>query len=112
MMRDIRPLPLLVSNKFCNSESTWICFDNFPNLFQFYQLKIRCKRNLLRIQQVHVLCTVWAKIAMPPYFFVDFVWVFFCLVFAMPLCASVYMCLVVTCWERADLLALVCGVLL
>ena len=30
---------------------------------------------------------------------------FFCLVFAMPLCASVYMCLVVTCWERADLLA-------
>ena len=23
----------------------------------------------------------------------------FCLVFAMPLCASVYMCLVVTCWE-------------
>ena len=24
------------------------------------------------------------------------------------LCASVYLCLVVTCWERADLLALVC----
>ena len=34
----------------------------------------------------------------------------FCLVFAMPLCASFYMCLVVTCWESADLLALVCGV--
>ena len=32
------------------------------------------------------------------------------LVFAIPLCASVYMCFVVTCWERADLLALVCGV--
>ena len=32
----------------------------------------------------------------------------FCLVFAM----SVYMCFVVTCWERADLLALVFGVLL
>ena len=31
----------------------------------------------------------------------------FCLVFAMSLCASVYMCFVVTCWERADLLALV-----
>ena len=30
----------------------------------------------------------------------------------MSLCASVYMCFVVTCWERADLLALVCGVLL
>ena len=24
---------------------------------------------------------------------------FFCLVFAMPLCASVYMCLVVACWK-------------
>ena len=36
---------------------------------------------------------------------------FFCLVFAMPLYASVYMCLVFTCWGRADLLALVCGVL-
>ena len=35
---------------------------------------------------------------------------FFCLVFAMPLCASVQICLVVTCWERADLLALVYGV--
>ena len=34
----------------------------------------------------------------------------FCLVFAMSLCASVYMCFVVTCLERADLLALVCGV--
>ena len=34
----------------------------------------------------------------------------FCLVFAMSLYASVYMCVVVTCGERADLLALVCGV--
>ena len=34
----------------------------------------------------------------------------FCLVFAMSLCASVYMCFMVTCWERADLLTLVCGV--
>ena len=34
----------------------------------------------------------------------------FCLVFTMSLCASVYMCFLVTCWERADLLALVCGV--
>ena len=32
---------------------------------------------------------------------------FFCHVFAVSLCASAYMCLVVTCWERADLLALV-----
>ena len=34
----------------------------------------------------------------------------FCLVFVMPLYASVDVCLVVTCWERADLLALVFGV--
>ena len=34
----------------------------------------------------------------------------FYLVFAMSLWASVCMYLVVTCWERADLLALVCGV--
>ena len=31
-------------------------------------------------------------------------------VFALCLCASVHMCFVVTCWKRADLLALVCGV--
>ena len=35
---------------------------------------------------------------------------FFCLVFAMPLYASVYMCLLVICWESADPLAVVCGV--
>ena len=35
---------------------------------------------------------------------------FFFLVFVKPLSVSVYFCLVVTCWERADLLALVCGV--
>ena len=35
---------------------------------------------------------------------------FFCLVFAISLCVSVYMCFVVTCWERADLLALFFGV--
>ena len=34
----------------------------------------------------------------------------FCLVFAMSLYASIYMCFVVTCWKMADLLALVCGV--
>ena len=35
---------------------------------------------------------------------------FFCLVYVIPLCVPVYVCLVVTCWERADLLALVNGV--
>ena len=33
-----------------------------------------------------------------------------CLVFAMSLCASVYVCFVVTCLERTDLLALVFGI--
>ena len=35
---------------------------------------------------------------------------FFCLVFVMPLSASVYLCLVVTYWERASLSALDCGI--
>ena len=35
---------------------------------------------------------------------------FFYLVFVMRLCASVYLGPVDSCWERADLLALVCGV--
>ena len=34
----------------------------------------------------------------------------FCLVFVMSLCTSSNMCFVVTCSERTDLLALVCGV--
>ena len=34
----------------------------------------------------------------------------FCLVFAVFVRFCLYMCFVVTCWERADLLALVCGV--
>ena len=40
----------------------------------------------------------------------DLLCFFFCLVIAIHFCASVYMCLVVTCWERADVLALVYGV--
>ena len=42
----------------------------------------------------------------------DLLCFFFCLVFAMSLCASVNMCFVVICSVRADLLALVCGDLL
>ena len=36
------------------------------------------------------------------YFFCG-TFIIFCLVFAMPLCVSVYMCLVVICWENAEL---------
>ena len=35
---------------------------------------------------------------------------FFSVLCMLSLCASVYMCFGVTCWERADLLALVCCV--
>ena len=41
---------------------------------------------------------------------VSIFYVFFCLVFVMHVCASVNLCLVVNYWERADLLADVCGV--
>ena len=47
-----------------------------------------------------------------PFFFL-LLWIFYVFVLSCVcyvLCASVYMCFVVTCWERADLLALVCGV--
>ena len=40
-------------------------------------------------------------------------WIFYVFVLSCVcyvLCVSVYMCFVVTCWERADLLAFVCGV--
>ena len=40
-------------------------------------------------------------------------WIFYVFVLSCVcyvLCPSVYMCFLVTCWERADLLALVCGV--
>ena len=77
------------------------------------------KRVLVRIR---IKCDVGAEktgLSPPVKYFTDrskavlLLWIFLyfsCLVFAMPLCASFYMCLVVTCWERADHLALVCGV--
>ena len=51
-------------------------------------------------------------LTVPRRYFFGGSFMFFCLVFVMPLCVSVYSCLVVTCWERADHLALICGVLL
>ena len=54
-------------------------------------------------------CLDFLKIFCGATFFCGTFIVFFCLVFAVPLCASVYMCFVVTCWERTDLFALVCG---
>ena len=48
-----------------------------------------------------------------PFYTDGLLWIFYVFVLSCVcyvLCASVYMCFVVTCWERADLLALVCGV--
>ena len=59
---------------------------------------------MLRLQCYSVLSTIAQVLR-----FCGFFMFLVCLVFAMSLCASVYMCFVVTCWERADLLALVCG---
>ena len=58
---------------------------------------------ILDVPKVVILNTHYCQHAPIPGFL-------FCLVFAMSWCASVYMCFVVICWERADLLALVCGV--
>ena len=56
------------------------------------------------------MCFLYEESFPRRFFFCGYVMFLFCLVFAMFLSASVYMCFVVTCWERADLLALVCGV--
>ena len=54
-----------------------------------------------------IICVISVLLLLLGIFFII---IFFFLVFAISLCTSVYMCLVVTWWERADLLALVCGV--
>ena len=53
----------------------------------------------------------WAFAGCTYHIFVDHSCYFWC-VFIMLMYASFYCCLVVTCWERTDLLALVCDVLL
>ena len=68
-------------------------------------LYLYTERNRFKPSSKNILLTVPRR-----YFFCESFMFLFCLVFAMSLCASVYMCFVVTCWKRADLLALVCGV--
>ena len=62
---------------------------------------------------------IWLGLSPPVKYFTDrskavlLLWIFYVFVLSCVcyvLCASVYMCFLVTCWERADLLALVCGV--
>ena len=65
----------------------------------------------LRLRDFAVVPLMPTHVTVPRrYFFCGSFMFLFCLVFAMSFCASVYMCFAVTCWERADLLALVCGV--
>ena len=61
----------------------------------------------------------WAGLSPPVKYFTDrskavlLLWIFCVFVLSCVcyvLCASVYVCFVVTCWERADFFALVCGV--
>ena len=81
------------------------------------------KRNDARIQRAPLLGTIsficMFGLSPPVKYFTDrsravlLLWIFYVFVLSCVcyvLCASVYMCFVVTCWERADLLALVCGV--
>ena len=56
------------------------------------------------------MCCLYEEIFPRRLFFCGHFMFLFCLAFAKSLCASVYMCFVVTYWERADLLALVCDV--
>ena len=62
---------------------------------------------IIYVFSVLIACVVWCLIVSIP----DFCPLSY-FVFVIPLCASVYLCLDVTCWERADLLAFVCCVLL
>ena len=64
---------------------------------------IHCLLLLLWVR-VRLLFCYWIVCVLSSYFV--------CFEFAMPLCACVYLCLVVTCWERADLFVFIRGVLL
>ena len=88
----------------------------------WYCIWLSCKPNIYvswSTSELRVMLAPWNRfkpfskifllIVPRPYFFCGS-FMFFCLVFAMPLCVSVYLCLVVTCWVRADILALVCDV--
>ena len=80
------------------------------NSFKSYCANTNIYLNLDTCEK-NTVCKIKLLEAHIAFSFVDLL-CFFCFVFAMTLYASVYFCLVVTCWERAELLAFVCGVLL
>ena len=71
--------------------------------------------DILRLVDLkHLNCAGKEEIGLSPpvprrYFFCGS-FCYFCRVFVMLLCAPVYCCLAVTCWEMTDILALVCDV--
>ena len=94
--------------------TTWLSFVMFHCVFVAFPCGILC-------QMWYLIVSIPDRFHKPPppspvNYFTDrskvvlLLWTFygyFCLVFAIDMCASVYMCFVVTCWEMADLLALV-----
>ena len=87
------------------------------SLFFIYQMFLQRYRwlticNLMILicwETIFLLCRVILTVPRRYFFCGSFMFLFW-FVFVMSLFASVYMCFVVTSWERADLLALVCGV--
>ena len=82
-----------------------LCFLKFCLFPKCFLVHIRIKGEVGAVKLVKYF-TDRSKAVLLLWIF--YVFVLFCVCYV--LCASVYMCFVVTCWERADLLALVCGV--
>ena len=72
--------------------------------------KCSALQNILRrdLANVNARKNVFLTVPRRYFFCGSFMGFFFGLYFVLPLYAFVYLCLVVTCWERADLLAIVC----
>ena len=82
-----------------------LCFVTFPNV-SWSTLELRARLaplNWFKPSSKMFYCTKAVRLL-----WIFYVFVLSCVCYV--LCASVYMCFVVTCWERVDLLALVCGV--
>ena len=73
-------------------------YDSLSQKYQGTSVQVRIAFNGIVFLLVKAVLLLW----------IFYVFVLSCVCYV--LCASVYMCFVVTCWERADLLALVCGV--
>ena len=88
-------------------------------VWQYYIIKMTKKKWMHWWDSIwHIMRKEWIISPSVKYFTdrskaVLLLWIFYVFVLSCVcyvLCTSVYMCFVVTCWERADLLALVCGV--